>query len=45
VTTLNPDNSIINLDLYGVAGEREVSVLIIEDKKITRIDWNEKHNR
>jgi hypothetical protein len=45
VTTLNPDNSIINLDLYGIAGEREVSILLIEDNKITRIDWNEKHNR
>ena len=45
VTTVNHGNSIINLDFYGIAGEREVSVLIVKDDKLTRIDWNEKHNR
>ena len=45
VTTINHGNSIINLDFSGIAGEREVSVLIVKDDKLIRIDWNEKHNR
>ena len=45
VTTVNYGNSIINLDFYGIASEREVSVLIVKDNKLIRVDWNEKHNR
>ncbi|MGN6494319.1 MAG: hypothetical protein ACTHLE_20170 [Agriterribacter sp.] len=45
VTTLYDKRTLINLDLYGIAGEKEVSTLIIEGNKIVRIDWNEKHNR
>ena len=39
------DNDIIlmNLDLYGIAREREVSVIIIKGKELTKIDWNKKH--
>jgi hypothetical protein len=44
VTTLYDKRALINLDFYGIAGEREVSFLIIEANKIVRVDWNEKHN-
>jgi len=45
VTTLYNKRTLINLDFYGIAEEREVSSLIVEGNKVTRIDWNEKHNR
>jgi len=45
VTTLYDKRTLVNLDFYGIAGEREVSSLIIEGNKIVRVDWNEKHNR
>ena len=45
MTTTYDKSTLINLDFYGIAGEREVSVLIIDGNKVTRIDWNEKHNR
>ena len=45
VTTTYGKRTLINLDFYGIAGEREVSSLIIEGDKILRVDWNEKHNR
>jgi hypothetical protein len=37
--------TLINLDFYGIGLEREIGVLVISDHKITKIDWNEKHNR
>ena len=44
VTTLYGSQTLINLDLYGIAREREISSLMVEENKIIRIDWNEKHN-
>jgi len=35
---------LINMDFYGIALDREVSVMIIKDDKITLLDWNENHN-
>lgn len=37
--------TLINMDFYGIAIDREVSVMIIKDGKITLIDWNENHSR
>ena len=34
---------LMNLDFYGLGREREVSMIIIKDKEITKIDWNNKH--
>ncbi|MBN8699579.1 MAG: hypothetical protein J0L54_08190 [Chitinophagales bacterium] len=45
VTTLYDKRALMNLDFYGIAGEREVTSLIVEGNKLIRIDWNEKHNR
>jgi hypothetical protein len=36
---------LINLNFYGIAIEREISVIVIKDKKITKLDWNENHSR
>lgn len=36
---------LINMDFYGIAINREVSVMIIKDNKITLLDWNENHSR
>ncbi|WKW46901.1 hypothetical protein P3875_02270 [Myroides sp. JBRI-B21084] len=36
---------LMNLDHYGTGLYREISVLIIEDNKITKVDWNENHSR
>jgi len=37
--------TLINMDFYGIAIKREVSVMIIKDQKITLLDWNENHSR
>lgn len=37
--------TLINIDFYGIAIYREVSVMIIRDDKITLLDWNENHSR
>lgn len=37
--------TLINMDFYGIAIDREVSVMIIKDNKITLLDWNENHSR
>lgn len=37
--------SLVNMDFYGIAIDREVSVMIIKDNKITLLDWNENHSR
>lgn len=37
--------TLINLDFYGTALDKEVSVIIIDENKITKLDWNEKHSR
>lgn len=36
---------LINLDFYSRGREREVSMIVIKDKEITKIDWNSKHQR
>jgi hypothetical protein len=42
--TINYDNTIlINLDLYGIAKEQEVSCILIKDNQLIKLDWNEKH--
>lgn len=33
---------LINLDFYGTAKEREVSMIVIKDEKLTKIDWIKK---
>lgn len=40
ITTTFGDYTLINMDFYGTALEREVSVLIIKDDEITKVDWN-----
>jgi hypothetical protein len=37
--------TLMNLDHYGTGLYREVSVLIINGNKITKLDWNENHSR
>jgi len=34
---------LMNLDHYGTGLDREISVLIIKENKITKLDWNENH--
>lgn len=44
--TTNYDNTILmNLDLYGIAREREVSCIIIKNNQLIKLDWNENHSR
>ena len=42
--TIQYENGVIlmNLDFYGLGREREVSMIVIKDKEITKIDWNKK---
>lgn len=42
VTTMYSDCTLVNLDFYGIALDKEVSVIIIEQNKITKVDWNER---
>ena len=35
---------LINYSIYGTALEKEVCVIIIDGKKITKVDWNENHS-
>lgn len=41
VTTTYGDYTLVNLDFYGVALDKEVSVIIIGHNRITKVDWNE----
>lgn len=41
VTNTYGDYVLINLDFYGTALDKEVSVIIIHKNKITKVDWNE----
>lgn len=36
--------TLMNLDHYGTGLNREISVLIINGNKITKLDWNENHS-
>jgi hypothetical protein len=41
VTTAYGNYTLVNLDFYGVALDKEVSVIIIGQNRITKVDWNE----
>lgn len=45
VTTTYDKTTLINFDIYSIAGDREVYCIIIEDGKLTKLDWNEQHIR
>ena len=45
ITTQYGDYTLINLDFYGTGLYREISVIIINGSKITKLDWNENHSR
>lgn len=45
ITRTYGEYTLINMDFYGIAVDREVSVMIIKDNKITLLDWNENHSR
>ncbi|MDO1451676.1 hypothetical protein Q0590_35715 [Rhodocytophaga aerolata] len=45
VTSSYGDYTLMNLDFYGTALDKEVSVIIIDQNKITKVDWNENHSR
>jgi len=38
------DYTLMNLDHYGTGLDREISVIIINENKITKLDWNENHS-
>ncbi|WP_185152500.1 hypothetical protein, partial [Fulvivirga aurantia] len=37
--------TLMNLDFYGTARDKEVSVIIIRNGKLTKVDWNENQSR
>ncbi len=43
ITKIFGNYTLINLGSWGTARDREVSVIIIEQNKITKLDWNERH--
>ena len=45
ITTQYGNYTLMNLDHYGTGLYREISVMIIDGNKITKLDWNEKHSR
>lgn len=45
ITNKYGNYNLMNLDHYGTGLYREISVLIINGKKITKLDWNENHSR
>jgi hypothetical protein len=42
VTTTYGKYTLVNLDFYGIALDKEVSVIIVGQNKIKKVDWNEK---
>ncbi|GAB4034773.1 hypothetical protein [Spirosoma gilvum] len=44
VTNKYGNFTLMNLDHYGTGLDREISVLIINGHKITKLDWNENHS-
>ncbi|AUP77501.1 hypothetical protein [Flavivirga eckloniae] len=36
---------LMNLDHYGTARDKEISVMIIDGKRLIKLDWNENHSR
>ena len=45
ITAQYGNYTLINLDHYGTGLNREISVMIINGKSITKLDWNENHSR
>ncbi|PPK96431.1 hypothetical protein LY01_00251 [Nonlabens xylanidelens] len=45
ITRKYGEYTLISMDFYGIGLEREVSLLVIKDNKITLLDWNESHNK
>jgi len=45
ITTQYENYTLINLDHYGTGLDREISVMIIDENKIKKLDWNENHSR
>ena len=45
ITKTYGDYILMNLDFYGTARDKEVSVIIISNDKITKVDWNENQSR
>lgn len=45
VTNQYGKHTLMNLTLWGIGFEREISVLLINGNNITKIDWNEDHSR
>jgi len=45
VTKSYGDYTLMNLDFYGTALDKEVSVIIIKNGKLTKVDWNENQSR
>lgn len=41
VTAAYGNYTLVNLDFYGVALDKEVSVIIIGQNRVTKVDWNE----
>ena len=44
ITTKYGNYTLMNLDHYGTGLKREISVLIVSENKITKLDWNENHS-
>ena len=44
VTNNYGNYTLMNLDHYGTGLKREISVLIINENKITKLDWNDNHS-
>jgi hypothetical protein len=42
-TTYRNGATVVNLDFYGIGGEQEVSLLILKDNDLIKVDWNEEH--
>jgi hypothetical protein len=45
ITNTYGDYTLMNLDFYGTALDKEVSVMIIHKDKIIKVDWNENQSR
>lgn len=45
ITRKYGEYTLISMDHYGTARDREISIMIIKNDKITLIDWNENHSR
>ena len=45
ITTQYGNYTLMNLDHYGTGLYREISVMVINGNKITKLDWNENHSR